>query len=112
MRGPRKTHEKAGEKVRTSPKTSPPRLYLFLLNALREPESNIVDPCETISCKSFPETLEGLQLVPKLSATGFQSRNVPIGTETNENSCLRKGVIPRENGTCSLGCFNKSRNTG
>lgn len=36
---------------------------------------------EKLLALRVPETLKGLQLVPELSATGFQSKNLAIGTK-------------------------------
>lgn len=36
---------------------------------------------EKLLAPRVPQTLKGLQLVPELSATGFQSKNLAIGTK-------------------------------
>lgn len=116
--GPRENHEKhKSQSKKFEPALNLAGLYWRMISfywtssenpSTLKKQSNIVELCETISYTSFTETLEGLQLVPKLSATGFRSKNVSIETKPMKTAVWEKKVIPRENGTCSLGSFHSS----
>lgn len=119
IQGPREKHEKHKSKSKKfEPALNLAGLYWGMISfywtssenpSTLKKQSNIVKLCETISYKSFTETLKGLQLVPKAFSHRFSEQKCINWDQTNENSCLGgKKVIPRENGTCSLGSFHSS----
>lgn len=105
--GPHEKHQKHKSQSTTS---EPALSYLTRsenLSTLKN-KSNIVELCETIDLKAPQKASRHYNWSQSFQTQVFKAKMYLLGPNQWKQLPGGGGVIPKENGTCSLGCFQKS----